>query len=149
MSGVPIELTTDECLEQLSAGAVGRVAFSTPGGLRIVPVNYSVVTGAIVMRTSSYSELGTYGAGTQVAFEIDEFDVERQTGWSVVANGRLERVNDPEEIQRIRSAWDPEPWAAGARTLYLRLTWRELTGRRLGGNWVRLEAKRTLGAASG
>ncbi|HET8603381.1 MAG TPA: pyridoxamine 5'-phosphate oxidase family protein [Marmoricola sp.] len=137
MNGVPIELTTEECLDQLSAGTVGRVAFSTPGGLRMVPVNYAVFEGAIVVRTSSYSELGTYAAGTAVAFEIDELDVERRTGWSVVANGRLERINDPEEIQRVRLAWDPEPWAAGARNLYLRLGWRELTGRRLGGSWLR------------
>ena len=137
MNGVPIELTTEECLDRLSAGTVGRVAFSTPGGLRMVPVNYAMFEGAIILRTSSYSELGTYAAGTQVAFEIDEFDMEHRGGWSVVANGRLERVNDPEEIQRVRLAWDPDPWAAGARNLYLRLTWRELTGRRLGNSWLR------------
>ena len=33
--------------------------------------------------------------------------------------------------------WDPRPWAGGSRLLYLRLPWRELTGRRLGHGWNR------------
>lgn len=131
MSGVAMELTTEECLDRLCGGNIGRLAFSTPGGLRLVPLNYAVFTGSIVVRTSSYSELGTYGADSQVAFEIDEIDAEQETGWSVVAVGRLERVVEASEIQRIRDAWDPEPWAAGARHLYLRLRWGELSGRRL------------------
>ena len=137
MSGVPIELTTEECLDHLCAGGVGRLAFSTPGGMRIVPVNYSVFGGAIVVRTSSYSELGSYAPDSQVAFEIDHLDDEDRSGWSVVASGRLARVTDNDEVQRIRLAWDPEPWAEGARNLYLRLAWRELTGRRLGGSLLR------------
>ena len=142
MTGVPIELTTEECLARLSAGTVGRVAFSTPGGIRLVPLNYSVFEGAVLMRTSSYSELGTYAADTQVAFEIDDFDAAEQSGWSVVAIGRLGRVLDREELERIRLAWDPEPWAAGARHCYLRLAWRELTGRRLGNTWLRGESRK-------
>lgn len=132
MSGLPIELTTEECLARLSAGGVGRIGFNTPGGLRIVPLNYSVVDGAIVVRTSSYSELGTYAPDAGVAFEIDAIDEATRSGWSVLASGRLSRVTDAEEVQRIRLGRDPEPWAEGARHLYLRLAWRELTGRRLG-----------------
>lgn len=141
MSGLPVELTTEECLDRLSAAQVGRIAFSTPGGMRIVPVNYSVFAGAVVLRTSSYSELGTYAADSQVAFEIDEIDTTERVGWSVVASGRLERITDTDEVQRIRLAWDPDPWAEGARNLYLRLTWRELTGRRLGGHWLHQHEK--------
>lgn len=141
MSGVPIELTIEECLDHLCASEVGRLAFTTPGGVRIVPVNYSVFGGAIVVRTSSYSELGTYAADSKVAFEVDHLDGEERIGWSVVAFGRLERMSDPDEIQRVRLAWDPDPWAEGARNLYLRLTWRELTGRRLSGSLLRRSEK--------
>lgn len=137
MSGAPIELTTEECLDHLRAGEIGRMAFATPGGLRIVPVNYSVFGEAIVVRTSSYSELGSYAADSQVAFEVDDLDAVEQGGWSVVASGRLERVAEAEEIQQIRVGWDPSPWAEGSRNLYLRLAWRELTGRRVGGGWLR------------
>jgi nitroimidazol reductase NimA-like FMN-containing flavoprotein (pyridoxamine 5'-phosphate oxidase superfamily) len=111
------------------------VALSTPTGPHIVPVNYSVVDDALVVRTSPYSLLGTYGPDSMLAFEIDAFDHERQRGWSVVARGRGEVVSDPAELDHIRSTWEPRPWAAGSRSLYLRLRWSELSGRRLGTAW--------------
>ena len=71
---------------------VGRVAISTPTGPHIVPVNYAVVDEAIIVRTSPYSLLGTYGRDTMVAFEVDGFDHELERGWSVQARGRVEAV---------------------------------------------------------
>lgn len=85
----PTELSSAECLELLEAGVIGRVAMSTPTGPRIVPVNYTVHRGAIVFRTSSYSELATYGLVTDLAFEIDDLDYQSRLGWSVVAIGRV------------------------------------------------------------
>ena len=92
----PLELTIDECLELLNSGLVGRVALSTPVGPRIVPVNYAMYGDAIVFRTAPYSELGTYGWNADVAFEIDNIDYEKHQGWSVVAIGRAELVEDPD-----------------------------------------------------
>lgn len=133
---MPIELTVEECLELLNTNIVGRVALSTPGGPRIVPVNYAMHGDAIVFRTAPYSELGTYGWNTELAFEIDHLDYERHQGWSVVAYGRGALVEDPDEVADIRRTWDPRPWAEGQRHLYMRLDWRNLTGRRLGDDWV-------------
>ena len=133
--GAPVELTIEECLELLAGGVVGRVAMSTPVGPRIVPVNYAMHDDAIVFRTTPYSELGTYGWNNDLAFEIDHLDYDAHQGWSVVAIGRAELVEDPEELQSIKSNWDPRPWAPGPRNLYMKLTWRDITGRRLGGDW--------------
>ena len=58
---------------------------STPDGPHIIPVNYSVVDDAVVVRTSPYSLLGTHGRNTVLAFEIDSFDHAYQHGWSVMA----------------------------------------------------------------
>ena len=71
-----------------------------------------------------------------MAFEVDVADHERQLGWSVVARGRAGVVDDPAELAAIRSFWDPRPWAGGVRPVYVRLRWRELTGRRLGSGWT-------------
>ncbi|HET7386905.1 MAG TPA: pyridoxamine 5'-phosphate oxidase family protein [Nocardioidaceae bacterium] len=131
MSGIPIELSLEECLQRLACHSVGRLALSTQHGPRIIPVNYALHGEAIVVRTSPYSELGAYGDNRQVAFEIDHFDEDRQLGWSVVAHGLAHRIGDPEEVRRIRLAWDPTPWAEGVRSLYLRVDWHTLTGRRL------------------
>lgn len=141
------DLSTSECETLLRSGVAGRVALVTPTGPHILPVNYSIIDSALVIRTSPYSVLGTYGRDTTLAFEVDEFDHARQRGWSVVARGRAEPVHDPEEIEHIRRVRDPRPWISGSRTLFLRLHWTEITGRQLGSGWdpVReLAVRRTI-----
>lgn len=130
-----VDLSHDECLRLLRGGVGGRMAICTPTGPHIVPVNYAVLDDAIVIRTSPYSVLGTYGRDTTLAFEVDWFDHERQRGWSVVARGRGDVVTDAGELEHIRETREPRPWAGGGRNLYLRLRWTELTGRRLGAAW--------------
>ena len=129
------ELSYSECEAFLRAGVAGRVAMSTPSGPQIVPVNYSVVDNAIIVRTTPYSLLATYGRDTTLAFEIDHLDHVHQRGWSVVARGRAAVVHDPKEIEHIRAVWDPRPWASGARNLFVRIHWDDLTGRQLGSGW--------------
>lgn len=129
------ELGRDECEQLLRCGITGRLALSTPTGPHIVPVNYSVVDDAVIVRTSPYSLLGTHGRDATLAFEIDQMDYERQRGWSVVARGHAEVVSDLEELDDIARVWLPRPWADGNRMLHLRLRWTELTGRRIGAGW--------------
>jgi nitroimidazol reductase NimA-like FMN-containing flavoprotein (pyridoxamine 5'-phosphate oxidase superfamily) len=131
----PFELTTEECRRLLGAGLVGRVAVCTPVGPHIVPVNYGVVDDSVVLRTSPYSVLGSQARGSILALEVDQFDYERQRGWSVVARGRADPVTSAEDLHHVRDAWDPNTWASGQRNLYLRIRWSELTGRRLGSGW--------------
>ena len=129
------ELSVADCEALLRSGVAGRVAISTPMGPHIVPVNYSVVGDAIIVRTSPYSLLGTYARDTLLAFEIDGFDPGRERGWSVQARGRVEFVSDRADLELIREVSEPQPWAGGARSLYLRLRWTELSGRQLGHDW--------------
>ncbi len=129
------ELSEHECTALLHAGGLGRVAVATPTGPHIVPVNYSVLDDAIILCTSPYSLLGTYGRESTFAFEIDGFDDAREGGWSVQARGRVEVVTDREELAQIRRSGQPQPLAGGVRQLCLRLRWTELTGRRLGESW--------------
>ncbi len=127
-----IELSQADCATLIRAGVVGRLALSTPSGPHVIPINYSVVDDAIIVRTSPYSLLGTYGRDSVLAFEIDHFEGEYQRGWSVVARGRAEFVTDAAELDHIRTVQKPHPWAAGTRAMYLRIRWDELSGRRLG-----------------
>ncbi len=133
----PIAIPYEKCRELLSGGVVGRAAVCTPSGPHIVPVNYAVVDEAVVFRTAPYSILGTYSWNTALAFEVDHLNYEDHTGWSVVATGRGSMVDDDDELARIRSFWEPRPWAGGTRQLYVRLQWTELTGRRIGNGWTR------------
>lgn len=129
------ELSAEQCDRLLRGNVVGRVAVATPTGPHIVPVNYAVVDDAVVLRTTPYSVLGTYGRDAVLAFEVDHADHAEQHGWSVVVRGRAEAVTAAEDLERVRSAWSPRPWASGARTLVLRVPRTEVSGRRLGTGW--------------
>ena len=56
-----------------------------------------------------------------------------KSGWSVVATGQGELVEDADELAALRAFTDLRPWAPGSRLLYVRLRWDSLTGRRVRG----------------
>lgn len=130
-----VEMPYEKCLELLSGGVVGRVALCLHDGPQIFPVNYAVVDDTVVFRTAPYTVLGTHAGSSRLAFEVDHLDYERQRAWSVVANGPAELIEDEDELAEIREIREPRPWAGGTRTLYVRLRWQTLTGRRLGTGW--------------
>ena len=129
-----VELSRSECETLLRLGVVGRVAIATSTGPHILPLNYAVSHGDIVVCTSPYSVLGTYGRDSLLAFEIDHFDHPRHHGWSVVVRGRASPVEDLDELNDLVEVV-PRPWASGSRSLYLRIPLTDVTGRRLGTGW--------------
>jgi nitroimidazol reductase NimA-like FMN-containing flavoprotein (pyridoxamine 5'-phosphate oxidase superfamily) len=133
----PEKLTYAECRGLLAGGVFGRLAVCTPRGAQIFPVNYAVTGEAVVFRTAEDGVIAGCDWSVPMAFEVDFVDYSDHRGWSVVAAGRCERVEGADELAQIRRTWDPRPWASGQRSLYLRLAWTDLTGRRLGGGWTR------------
>src|SRR5207248_2976613 len=67
-------LSAGECRQLLDPGGVGRVVFSTGEGPVALPVNYRVVDGNVVFRTTHDTTLAAVEAGEPVAFEIDHID---------------------------------------------------------------------------
>ena len=124
------DLNETDCEELLRAGLVGRVAACTPNGPHIIPVNYSVVDDAIVLRTTPYSLLGSQVRGTVLALEVDQFDYERKRGWSVVVQGASRVVTDLSERNRVRRLI-VDPWAVdGTADRTVRITSTLISGRR-------------------
>lgn len=123
-------LTVEECRELLSTHGVGRVAVPTASGPVIVPVNYSVVDGAIVYRTAS-GAMPSRAAGCQVTFEIDRIDDAFGEGWSVLALGRARSVTDADDVRRLTEHASSKPWAGGPREEWIRIDALSLTGRRI------------------
>ena len=132
--GELMELSRSECETLLRRGVIGRAAIATPTGPQIVPLNYAVIGSSVVVCTTPDSMLGPYGRDSMLAFEIDQFEHPRQRGWSVVVRGRADAVEDQEELRMLASTL-ARPWAAGRRSLYLRIPLTEVTGRRLGEGW--------------
>ena len=128
-------LTSDECWRLLGKRVVGRVGFDVGHGPRIHPVNYRVDGRSVVLRTTEDAELTRFvemfAAGSLVAFEVDEIDYEWHNGWSVLIEGRIERVDAPEELHRLHDVC-PRPWVCGTRDVVARVTPGEVTGRRVG-----------------
>ncbi|WP_427924180.1 helix-turn-helix domain-containing protein [Streptomyces sp. cg40] len=123
-------LTVQECRELLSTHGVGRVAVPTASGPVIVPVNYSVVDGAIVYRTAP-GAMPSRAAGRQVTFEIDRIDDAFAEGWSVLALGRARTVTDADDVRRLTEHAFSTPWAGGPREEWVRIDALSLTGRRI------------------
>jgi uncharacterized protein len=129
----PRKLTPEECLGLVPPSGVGRAAICAPTGPQIFPVNYVVDGESIVFRTSAYSALGTLAAGAEIAFEVDSVDHDHAAGWSVVAAGRAEAIDDEAELDMLRErGLEPTAWAGGLRRTYIRLRWSSLSGRVVG-----------------
>lgn len=133
----PRDLSPVECADLIGGGGIGRLAFCTPIGPQIYPLNFTVDGRSIVFRTSPHSTLGTLRWGIDVVFEVDQLNWSTRQGWSVVIKGAAHVVEDADEIERLHAlGLDPRPWAKGMRRMYVRVTWREITGRVVGEEWL-------------
>jgi len=122
-------LTRAECRRLLSPGGIGRISFLTDAGLTILPVNYAVVAGTIVLRTATDSVLAEH-AEDPVAFEAGHVDDALGRAWSVLVQGHAQRVQQPGELQNLLRDCDLGPWPAAPRDLYVRIVPEQVTGRR-------------------
>lgn len=129
-------LDEDECRQLISAGGVGRLAYSGRQGLAVLPVWYKLVQGSIVFRTPLDSptdedlRTGIEGAEYKVSFEVDEVGQHAREGWMVFIQGAAHHMDS--EGDRA-SAWAPggQPSGGGVREHFLRITPTYISGRRL------------------
>jgi nitroimidazol reductase NimA-like FMN-containing flavoprotein (pyridoxamine 5'-phosphate oxidase superfamily) len=130
LSGTLTLLAADECLQLLGTRTVGRFVYVARAGVPdIVPVNYSLHDGCVLIRSGAGPKLQAAERREPVAFEVDDLDETGRGGWSVVVHGRAERVTGREHDH----ASEPEPWASGPRVHTIRITPRRITGRRVDG----------------
>jgi nitroimidazol reductase NimA-like FMN-containing flavoprotein (pyridoxamine 5'-phosphate oxidase superfamily) len=122
-------ISPTRCAELLSTQSVGRVAWQGPHGLQILPVTYVYYEGSIVFRTAVNSVLSDLTSSTDVVFEIDEIDQRNHRGWSVVASGRAEAVDEQQEVNRLLTDAGVVPWAPGPRNVLIQITPQKVTGR--------------------
>jgi uncharacterized protein len=126
-----LTIPTDECRRLLATDEIGRLAIIDGGTPAVFPVNYVFDGDAIVFRTAPGTKLSS-GPRHSAAFEVDAFDRQRRTGWSVVATGRLEEAThfDAATLERVQ-ALPVDPWAGGERAHWMRLIPSRITGRRI------------------
>lgn len=102
-------LDREQCLRLLAEVEIGRLAVLDGSTPIIFPFNYRLDGDAIVFRTAPGTKLH-HGPRSAASFEIDRFDREHRSGWSVVVVGRLEEVTHYENARMSVSArWVSTP----------------------------------------
>lgn len=124
------DLDEDACWALLAEEPVGRLVWTGPEGPTAVPVNYTVDSRTIAIRTTAYSSVARETDDSVVAFEVDHVDAEQRTGWSVLVRGRAEVVSHRPGAGTTGA--DVDVWPTGARPLRLVVHPTQVTGRRLG-----------------
>ncbi len=129
--GALTRLTEAECLALLDTRHVGRLAYVARAGVPdVVPVNYALVDGDVLLRSGPGPKLQAAERREVVAFEVDDLDEQGRTGWSVVVHGRAVRLG-PDEHRRLPEGALPETWASGPRWAVVRIRPTRIAGRRL------------------
>lgn len=119
------------CEQLLDRAPLGRLAFLVDGRPMVLPVNH-VRRGLLLgFRCAPGSKLDAARETGPVAFEVDAFDADERTAWSVVATG-VARLATP--IERAHLEQVPHlSWAdAVARDHWVVVPIARLTGRWLG-----------------
>ena len=122
------KLSPDECFDLLEPGGIGRVGFSSADGIVMLPVNFAMTAKAIIFRTAPDTLLALY-ADAQVSFQADHLDEALHEGWSVLVQGRAHMVTDERQVKNLQDRTNIQPWAAGARDVYIRIAPTRITGR--------------------
>lgn len=119
-----------KCWDLLSGARIGRLGVLVDSAPEIYPVNFVVDGQTIVFRTDGGSKLRGLRRSPSVCFEVDHFDDERPTGWSVMVRGRAAELLTAEE-QRAVLSMPLRPWTLGSKQHWVRITPEEVSGRRI------------------
>ena len=103
-------LSASECLALLSQAHIGRLVLSIDALPAARSVKFRLVDRKVVVRVAPDSRLCRAANGTVVAFQADHFDHIDGEGWSVVAHGIGEEMNDPREVSRLQAEL-PDQWS--------------------------------------
>lgn len=122
-------LSTRECWELLRAEEYGRLAVTDDEGPVIYPINATIDHATLVFRTAEGAKVDAIRADPRVAFEIDGYDPDRETAWSVVIRGTAAEITGRlEAIDAVELG--VTPWQHGPKPAFIRITPSSVTGRR-------------------
>jgi nitroimidazol reductase NimA-like FMN-containing flavoprotein (pyridoxamine 5'-phosphate oxidase superfamily) len=122
------ELDPETCMGLLREQTIGRLAIGRPDAPpHLVPVNYAVLHRSIVFRTTPGTKLDLL-VTEPVSFEVDAWDPEGRTGWSVVVQGLAYEASDREMEHEPLSL---DSVAEQQHSRWVRLVPDSITGRRV------------------
>lgn len=120
---------SDTCHELLLTTPIGRVAFVKDGEVNVLPVNYRWHKESVVFRSAVGAKLDVASMHQRVAFEIDGWDADAATGWSVLVSGVAEEVESEDELSELNRL-GLRPWAGPKnRNRWVRIVPETISGR--------------------
>lgn len=122
-----LELTVNDCWNQLATAAFGRLAVITNGLPEIFPLNYALDGHTLVFRTRVGSKLNDLVMYNTVVFEADGWD--GSEGWSVIVHGEARVIDGDAELEQA-SGLLHIPWHSATESEFVRITPKELSGRK-------------------
>ncbi len=125
------ELSQEQCWDLLRSNTTGRFGFVQQGRVVILPVNYLVDGQSIYFRTAEDGSIAEAVPSLESSFQIDDSRADRSEGWSVLVSGASSRVEDQDLLTRLWGKVMAEPWAGGARNLFIRIQAHKVTGRHM------------------
>ncbi|WP_295695797.1 pyridoxamine 5'-phosphate oxidase family protein [Lapillicoccus sp.] len=122
-------LPVEQCWQLLHDAVVGRLAVIVEGKPDLFPVNHVVDHETVVFRSGTGTK--TFGALREaVAFEVDGYDPDGTSAWSVVVHGVAHEVARDEEIGAAQ-AMPLFRWPRGLRPHLVRIEPTIVGGRRI------------------
>jgi hypothetical protein len=124
------EISEDECLQLLDRHELGRLAIVVDGQPLIFPVNYALSHRVVTFRTAHGTKLAN-APGSNIAFEIDEYDPSTRVGWSVLVQGvAVDATTALDDVSWMARGGTPHPLAPGVKIHRLAIKPTSITGRR-------------------
>lgn len=123
-------LTESECFDLLATHRLGRLAVVIGGRPQIFPVNYALGDRVVAIRTADGTKLAA-ARNAHVAFEIDGYDADAGSGWSVLVQGVAYEITGAVDRQSELARRLPvEPLAPGTHERWLGIHPVTISGRR-------------------
>lgn len=123
-------LSEQACLDLLATAQIGRVLVSMDALPAALPVNFSLVGDTIVFRTAPGTKLSAAVEHAVLGFEVDDFDAEHRSGWSVLAIGTSRVISEPDEVAELDLAGLDSWWMAPCAR-YVVIDIQRISGRRI------------------
>lgn len=124
------QLSTDECWALIAGQTTGRIGFLHEGQVTIWPLNCIVYDRGVYFRTAEDGVIARSGL-ERAAFQLDHIESVARSGWTILVNGRVERVTDPGLLTTLWGRPTDEPWAPGQRNVFFGITGDRISGRRV------------------
>jgi len=123
-------LGRDACRELLGTQLLGRIGVTVNALPVVLPVNYQLFDGELIIQTERDTRLADATHNTVVAFEVDHVDADGPGSWSVAITGIANEVTDPDVIAQLRCLPFTR-WVRNDNDRYIAISLDLMSGRRL------------------